>query len=73
MTQRRIELIGEGIARSAGAVALWTTALDHEIIDYAVEIQAFIEVFARIFHVQFAFDKAHEVCNGHGNLLVFKT
>ena len=72
VAQRRVELIGEGIAWTAGSVSLGTSALNHEIVDDPVEIQAFVEVLARILQIKFSFDKADEVGNCHRNLLIFK-
>jgi hypothetical protein len=40
-----VKLIGELVARAAGARSLGASALDHEIADHAVESEAVVEAF----------------------------
>ena len=43
MLQCRIDLIGEGVARTAGSGSQRTASLDHEIRDNPMEGQAVVE------------------------------
>ena len=47
VAQARIKFIFKAVTRTAGASALRATTLDHEVADYAVEIQAVVEVVLR--------------------------
>lgn len=54
-----MEFIGELVTRAAGSGAEWVAALDHEIFDDAVELDAVVVS---------AFGEVEEVGAGHGHL-----
>ena len=76
MLQGRIDLVGEGVARTAGPGSQRTAALDHEIRDNPVEGQAIVEFMplgsgaaAEIFR---PFGQTDEVGDGQRGLFVFE-
>ena len=74
--ERRVDLVVEVIARAAGAGAQRATALDHEILDDAVEGEAIVEGLMawlageRIGPLLLAAGQAEEVLHGLRCLLV---
>jgi hypothetical protein len=40
-----VELASDAVARAAHTVAVWTTALNHESVDYTMEGQAIVVAF----------------------------
>ena len=40
-----VELAADAVARAAHTVAVWTTALNHESVDYTMEGQTIVEAF----------------------------
>ena len=54
MSQGSVKLVLKVVSRSAGACALWAAALDHELFDHPVELQAVVEA---------SVCEVHEICD----------
>ena len=67
-----IDLIGEGIAGSAGPGPLGAAPLDHEVLDDPVEDQIVVEGLVFAIHIQRTLGKADKVGHGHRGLLILQ-
>ena len=72
MPEIRAEFIGESVSRAAGSITLRASALDHEIIDYPVELQSIIERNTGFIHIQDTFCETDEIAYCHRTALIFK-
>lgn len=81
---QRAGFVVEGITRAAGSLSLWTSTLDHEIRDDAMEDEVVVEAFFReldeissglgsLFGVELDFDGALAGRNCRGGHLVLRS